>query len=291
MSVFTQRTGVRSSRLVGEEREPLDSTDKMKLTLIVGGAAVALGCVVFAGLHDDGGAAEDAARANADRYPSLARERLMATYGYFGSGIAITAITALACVRNPSVVRFAANRPMVFMIGGAATSIGGMMVASALPPEQSFAKHVAYGVFTGAQGATLLPIMALGGPIVAQAATATGIMVGGVSAVAAVAPSDSFLWMGGGLTVGLGVVVASSLGRIFFPASNLLMNVSLYGGLALFGGMQLYDVQRTASAARTLPPGAPFDPMRHAISQYLNAINIFVRMAQIFAMSNNNRRR
>ena len=52
-------------------------------------------------------------------------------------------------------------------------------------------------------------------------------MVGGISAVAAVSPSDSFLWMGGGLTIGLGVVVGASLGRMFFPASNLLMNVSL----------------------------------------------------------------
>lgn len=156
--------------------------------------------------------------------------------------------------------------------------------------------------------------MMMGGPIVAQAASATGLLVGGVSAIGAVAPSDSFLWMGGGLTVGLGVVVASSLGRIFFPASNLLYTVSMYGGLALFSGMQLYDVQRTAKVARLTPPNVQYDAMRMCIGcvgalrafcriaslpqtltcrarQYLNTINIFVRMAMIFAGNGNNRRR
>ena len=63
------------------------------------------------------------------------------------------------------------------------------------------------------------------------------------------------------------------------------------GGLALFGGMQLYDVQRTAKAARLTPPDAVYDPMRQSISQYLNTINIFIRMVQILGMSGNNRKR
>jgi FtsH-binding integral membrane protein len=181
----------------------------------------------------------------------------------------------------------------MFLIGSAIVSIGGMLGASGLDQQSaSLAKHACFAAFVGGQGAAMLPIVFLAGPVVAQAASATALMVGSLSAVAAVAPSDSFLWMGGGLTIGLGVVVASSLGRIFFPASSLLLNISLYGGLSLFGGMTLYDTQRIAKHARELP-ATRFDPMRESISLYLNTINIFIRMVQIFGGGggNNNRRR
>jgi FtsH-binding integral membrane protein len=133
----------------------------------------------------------------------------------------------------------------------------------------------------------MLPIAVIGGPIVAQAATATGLMVGGISAVAAVAPNDSFLWMRGGLTIGLMTVVGASLGQMFFPASTLLMNVSLYGGLALFGGFQLYDTQQIAKRARELPPTVRYDGLGESIRLYQNTLNIFIRFVQIFAQQQN----
>jgi FtsH-binding integral membrane protein len=78
---------------------------------------------------------------------------------------------------------------------------------------------------------------------------------------------------------------------MFFPASSLLMNVSLYGGLALFGGFQLYDTQRIVKAAQQLPATARFDAMSHSISIYQNTLNIFIRMVQIFAQQGQSKRR
>mmetsp|Transcript_9654 Transcript_9654/g.16310 ORF Transcript_9654/g.16310 Transcript_9654/m.16310 type:complete len:347 (+) Transcript_9654:48-1088(+) len=293
MSIFTQKTKPLQSRLIVEETEPMSPKDKTKLSLILGGAAVVLGTVLFSGAAtqsvDEFLATEDG-RHQTQTYPTLVRERLFETYSYFAGGIAATAATAMALARSPGAVRFAAKSPMIFLIGSAVVSLGGMVGVSAVDKSNFGLKHLCYGAFVAGQGAAMLPIVIMAGPVVAQAASATAIMVGSLSAVAAVAPSDSFLWMGGGLTVGLGVVVASSLGRIFFPASSLLLNVSLYGGLTLFGGMTLYDTQRVAKAAR-VHTEAQFDPMRQSVSLYLNTINIFIRFVQIFAMSQGNNRR
>ena len=50
------------------------------------------------------------------------------------------------------------------------------------------------------------------GPVISRAAAYTACVVGGLSATAACAPSDKFLYMAGPLSLGLGVVVVASLG-------------------------------------------------------------------------------
>jgi hypothetical protein len=49
--------------------------------------------------------------------------------------------------------------------------------------------------------------------------------------------------MAGPLSVGFGVVLAASIGQVFLPASPLLYNVVMYGGLAVFGGFTYFDTQ------------------------------------------------
>jgi FtsH-binding integral membrane protein len=137
----------------------------------------------------------------------------------------------------------------------------------------------------------MVPIAFLGGPIVLQAAAATGLMIGSLSAVAAVSPSDSFLWMGGGLSIGLTCLVGASFASMFFPGSSILQNVALYGGLGLFGAMTLYDTQKVVQKAK-LQTDENFDPIGDSLGLFLNTVNVFVRMVQIFSnQSNNNRRR
>lgn len=92
-------------------------------------------------------------------------------------------------------------------------------------------------------------------------------MVGGLSTVAVCAPNDRFLYMGGPLAIGMGVVLASSIGSMFLPATTALgaglYSISLYGGLLLFSALLLYDTQRIVKKAETHPYYAerPFDPV------------------------------
>lgn len=92
-------------------------------------------------------------------------------------------------------------------------------------------------------------------------------MVGGLSTVAVCAPNDRFLYMGGPLAIGMGVVLASSIGSMFLPATTALgaglYSISLYGGLLLFSALLLYDTQRIVKKAEAHPYYAErqFDPI------------------------------
>jgi len=285
---------VDESSSTGFDREPLSPVKKAQLSLLVGGAVVAFGTILYSGVStkaEESDAARSIREERSPAYSAMVRDRMFSTYGYFASSLGLTAVAALAMSRSLPVVRMALTSPMAFGIGTFVVSIASMIGTIAVSPERPLLKHASWLTFTAASGAMMLPIAVIGGPIVAQAATATGLMVGGISAVAAVAPNDSFLWMRGGLTIGLMTVVGASLGQMFFPASTLLMNVSLYGGLALFGGFQLYDTQQIAKRARELPPTVRYDGLGESIRLYQNTLNIFIRFVQIFAQQQNNRRR
>lgn len=113
----------------------------------------------------------------------------------------------------------------------------------------------------------MAPLSLFGGPILIRAAWYTAGIVGGLSTLAACAPSDKFLYMGGPLAIGLGVVFASSLASAFLPATTALgaglYSMSLYGGLVLFSGFLLYDTQRIVRKAETHPISSmqKFDPI------------------------------
>ncbi len=116
--------------------------------------------------------------------------------------------------------------------------------------------------------------------------------------VAACAPSDKFLYMGGPLALGLGLVFASSVGTFFLPPTTALgagvYSIAIYGGLLLFGGFLLYDTQKIIHNAEVHPQyGAQrkYDPINNSIGIYLDTINIFIRIAQILAMSGGGGRR
>lgn len=211
---------------------------------------------------------------------------------YIGGGLALTGVSAVALYRSGVAHRMMARSPWLFLGVSLAGSVGSMVLARSLPMENWLPKHLAWAGFNTFTGLSLAPLMVLGGPLVLRAAMMTGAVVGGLTLVAVTAPSDKFLYMGGVLGMGLGVVVVSSLGTMFLPASSalgsVLHSVSLYGGTALFGGLLLLDTQRLVASAQT---AATFDPISSGIGVYLDVINLFVRIAEIMAMGGGNRRR
>lgn len=56
------------------------------------------------------------------------------------------------------------------------------------------------------------------GPLAARAAMYTAGVVGGLTLTAACAPSEKFLYWGGPLSLGLGVVFVASIGELQSPA-------------------------------------------------------------------------
>lgn len=198
------------------------------------------------------------------------RDRIKATYMYFGSSIAVSAASAVMCLRSPVVMNMVMRQGWIALGVTLAAMIGSGMLVQSLPYKEGFgAKQIAWLAHTGIVGAILAPLSLLGGPLVIRAAWYTAGIVGGLSAVAVCAPSDKFLAMGGPLAIGLGVVFASSLGSMFLPPTTVLgsglYSMSLYGGLLLFSGFLLYDTQKIIKRAETHPMHnthvMPYDPI------------------------------
>lgn len=146
--------------------------------------------------------------------------------------------------------------------------IGSSMLAQSIPYKEGFgAKQIAWALHCGVVGAVIAPLCLLGGPLLARAAIYTAGIAGGLSTIAYCAPNDKFLYMGGPLAIGLGLVFAASIGSMFLAPTTAvgasLYSVSIYGGLILFSAFLLYDTQRIVRKAETHSPYSmvPFDPV------------------------------
>eukprot|EP01083_Nonionella_stella_P309102 1093338_1 len=217
-------------------------------------------------------------------FAKTVRSRIAKTYGYLTGSICITGATTFLLLSRGMLGPIMALNPMVFGIGTMILTFGAIHMTMRIDYHHSaVAKHMAWAATNALVGLSLVTLCGIaGGAIVQQAALITGCIVGGMSTAAMVAPNDTFLRMGPYLGVGLGVVIAASLGGMFFPGSTLLMNVSLYGGLGLFGLMTAHDAQRVLHDAQV---GGKFDPVSEQMGLYLDTINIFVRIVQILMMS------
>lgn len=248
-------------------------------------------------------------------WPQYVRDRIRDTYLYFGASLPLTAAAAVGVFNTPVLRNIVMRQGWISLVVSIAAMIGSGAVARSIPYQEGFgAKQLAWMVHCGVVGAVIAPICVLGGPLLVRAAWYTAGMVGGLStgerdrhvalplgfhnvfryslAVAACAPSEKFLHMGGPLAMGLGVVLVSTIGSAFLPPTTALgagmFSIAVYGGLILFGGFLLYDTQKIVHRSQHHPQYAVerYDPVSNSISIYMDTINIFIRIAQVLAMSN-----
>eukprot|EP00211_Chloroparvula_japonica_P007337 CAMPEP_0119131684 /NCGR_PEP_ID=MMETSP1310-20130426/10520_1 /TAXON_ID=464262 /ORGANISM="Genus nov. species nov., Strain RCC2339" /LENGTH=332 /DNA_ID=CAMNT_0007122275 /DNA_START=106 /DNA_END=1104 /DNA_ORIENTATION=- len=265
------------------------STSKRDLILYGGAGAVA--GVLLLGIMADGSSKSSSVVVDHPQtmYSTTARKRISATYAYLAGGIGYTAAAATAMFRSGIAYKMMQMNPWLLLGGSLVATIGTMIGTQAIPYNNTIPKHLMWLGFNTCIAASLAPMGVLGGPLVLKAATITGCVVGGLSLTAACAPSETWLQMRGPLSIGLGVVIASSFGQLLFPASSMLYNIGLYGGLAVFGGFVLYDTAKIRRAAEVVPAGH-YDPVNFSIGVYMDSVNIFVRVAQILAMNQGRRK-
>ncbi|XP_059615318.1 growth hormone-inducible transmembrane protein-like [Phlebotomus argentipes] len=254
---------------------------------LVGGSALGLGALCFYGLGLGKGTS---ALNNSMLWPQYVKERIHNTYMYFGGSLAITALTALAAFRSPAVLNIVSRNGFLAIVLMMGAVVGSGSIAQSIPYSEGIGpKQFAWMAHCAILGAVIAPLCFLGGPILTRAALYSAGVVGGLSTVAVCAPSDKFLYMGGPLAIGLGVVFASTLASMWLPPTTALgaglASMSLYGGLLLFSGFLLYDTQRIIRRAETHPMYAmqKFDPVNCAMSIYMDTLNIFIRIATLLA--------
>ncbi|XP_045611430.2 growth hormone-inducible transmembrane protein [Procambarus clarkii] len=259
---------------------------------VAGGAVVGLGALCYYGL---GMSNEPGAIDRMVVWPQYVRDRIRDTYSYFGASCVATAASAVAVFRSPLGHRFFAlcsRHPILSTIGILVGIVGTGQAMMVIPYSPGVGtKQMMWLVNCAMLGLAVAPIGALGGAIAIRAAWYTAGIIGGLSTVAACAPSDKFLNWAGPLGIGLGGVFVASLGSAFLPPTSALglslYSISLYGGLLLFSAFLLYDTQKVVHKAETHPQmwGAmPYDPINMSHHIVMDALNIFIRVAQILAM-------
>lgn len=265
---------------------------------VAGASVLGIGALCYYGVSASHGTS---ALDQSHLWPQYVKDRIKATYMYFGSSIVVTAASAAAAFRSPAVMNLVSRNGFVGIAISLAAIIGTGMLAQGIEYKEGFGpKQMAWLLHAGVMGAMIAPLCILGGPILTRAAWYTAGVVGGLSTIAICAPSDKFLYMGGPLAMGLGVVFCSSLGSMFLPPTTALgaglYSISLYGGLLLFSAFLLYDTQRIIAQAERYPVNPehhgvrPYDPINSSISIYLDTINIFIRIATMLAMGGNRRK-
>lgn len=125
--------------------------------------------------------------------------------------------------------------------------------------------------------------------ILVQAGLGTLAIFAGCTTAALTFRRKVFLLIGGPLIGLLFVVILASLGTVLLPALGIgspaliaaLHNINLYLGLGVFSLFIAYDTQRMIESARS----GIADPISDALSLFLNLLNIFIRLLEVFMAS------
>lgn len=268
---------------------------------VIGSSALGLGalCYYGMGLANEPGAIDKAAM-----WPQYVRDRVRDTYLYFGASVGVAAASAITLFRSPAGHKFfmlCERHPILSTVGLIAAMIGTGSAMMSVPYSPGLGtKQALWLLNCGVMGLVAAPIGVLGGAIALQAAWYTAGIVGGLSTVAACAPSDKFLNWAGPLGLGLGGVCVASIGTLFVPPTSTfglsLYSIAIYGGLVLFSAMLLYDTQKVIRRAESHPVAnpwavqqgwavpAPYDPINASHRIFMDTFHIFIRMAQILAL-------
>lgn len=282
------RLGNRTERAVpvGVTAEHVGTMHSYGMLSVAMASAAGIGalCYYGAGMSNVEGALE-----RSILWPQYVRDRIHSTYGHLGVGFGISAAAAYATFNSAPLMRLVSSGSLLFAFGSIAALIASSTVVHNIPYEPGFGpKQLAWVAHCSLLGIMLAPMSMFGGPAIIRAGMYTAGVVGGLSAIAVCAPSERFLVNAAPISIGLGAVIASSIGSMLLPPTSKiglgLYGISLYGGLILFSGLLLYDTQKTIKRAELHPTYsmAPYDPINNSLNIYMDILNIFIRMLQIF---------
>jgi len=144
----------------------------------------------------------------------------------------------------------------------------------------------------GLMGVTLTPSLIMFPQYIPHALVISSALVAAPVSLALFTPKDRFLSWGVPLMTGLWGLIGvgfSSIGLHLLGFTEMAMSlhtVDLYGGVALFTAYSAYDTHRLISDFEE----GKKDAVGHACQYSLNFINLFIRLLEILARNNGNRK-
>ena len=194
------------------------------------------------------------------------------TYLLVFAGILVTMFGVSWALSTPAVLTWTAQHPFLTMIGMFAPLIAAMKFRTVFPTNIGLVF-----LFTFMAGIGIAPVIYLYDRmqpgVVGQAAFLTGTTFGVLTLYAFVSRRDFSAW-GGFFTVGLWVLIATSLLNLFFQ--NPTASLWIAGGTVfIFGGLLVFDTWRIRNVY------GPEDYVQAAVSIYLDLLNMFLAILSL----------
>ena len=217
------------------------------------------------------------------------RSFMLSVYNYMGLGLAITGIVALAVASSPAIYVPIFTTPLKWVVMLA--PLGFVMFLGARIQSMSIsAAQITFWLFAAVMGISMASIfLVFTGESIARVFFITAATFGAVSLYGYTTKRD-LTGMGSFLFMGLIGIVIASLVNIFVGSSALQFAVSVIGVL-VFTGLTAWDTQRLKNEyLGGLQMGgelAAKGAIMGALSLYLNFINLFMMLLQLFGNQRN----
>ncbi len=210
------------------------------------------------------------------------RSYMLSVFNYMGLGLAITGIVAFVVASSPAIYGPIFGSPLKWVVMLA--PLGFVFYLGARINQMSVsAAQITFWVFAAVMGISLASIfLVFTGESVARVFFITAAAFGATSLYGYTTKRDltnfgSFLFMGL-----IGIVIASVV-NIFLGSSALQFAISVIGVL-VFTGLTAWDTQRIKEVYYEGDAGdvVAKKSIMGALSLYLNFINLFVMLLQLF---------
>jgi FtsH-binding integral membrane protein len=213
------------------------------------------------------------------------RRYMLSVFNYMGLGLAITGIVAMFVASTPALYGPIFGTPLKWVVMLAPLGFV-FFLGARLPSMSVSAAQITFWLFAGVMGLSMASIfLVFTGESIARVFFITAATFGATAMYGYTTKRDlsqfgSFLFMGL-----IGIVIAS-LVNIFIGSSAIQFAVSVIGVL-VFTGLTAYDAQRIKEMYYNVQGSdmVAKSAIMGALSLYLNFINLFTMLLQLFGQN------
>jgi FtsH-binding integral membrane protein len=222
-----------------------------------------------------------------DRIDEGLRSYMLSVYNYMGLGLALTGLVAFFVASSPALYQPIFGTPLKWVVMLA--PLGFVFFLSAkIQSMSTSAAQITFWLFAGVMGLSMASIfLVFTGASIARVFFITAGTFGAMSLYGYTTKRDLTAW-GSFLFMGLIGVIIASLVNIFLASSALQFAISVIG-VIVFVGLTAYDTQQIKSMYYE---GDGADVMTKktimgALRLYLDFINLFIMLLQLFGQQRN----
>jgi FtsH-binding integral membrane protein len=221
----------------------------------------------------------------------LVSDYVRSVYNWMGIGLAITGFTAYYVSNSESLLRLVFGNPLLLMVLIIAELGLVFAIAGRVNRMSAGTATALFVIYSALNGVTLSSIFL----VYASASIVSTFFICAATFIACSlygwTTKKDLTSLGGFMMMGLIGIVIASLVNMFVRSSGMSMIIS-YIGVFVFVGLTAYDTQKIKNMAMTQPANLDGGVIRKgailgALSLYLNFINLFLMLLNIFGQRRN----